>query len=169
MGALLAFVGCSVHDGSGGLKITVEDPHQRLGRPPWTIAAFNPYLGPEEKAALWAKGRAAPGKPYAVGFHDRWRVMDSMPFQEEHVGLALPALRPDGYFLARLEWDYDSRTAIRTPKASATAVFCRWGEIVPEPGAETLGLQVGYIKKDQRAGEYEIGVKVPPPRAKAVM
>ena len=170
-GALLAFVGCSGPDDSGALRIAVEDPHQRLGRPPWAIAAFNPYLGPDEKTAFWAKGQAAPGKPYAVRTdqHDHYRLIDTMPHQEQHLGLALPALRPDGYFLARLKWVYDPRTDLSSPKTEATAVFCRWGEFVPEPGAETLALHVGYIRHKPPVVEYVIDVKIPPPPTKGSM
>jgi hypothetical protein len=37
---------------------------------------------------------------------------------------------------------------------------------VPQPGAETLDLHVGYKRKTPPTVEYEIDVKIPPPPAK---
>ena len=77
-----------------------------LGAAPWSVAVFNPYLGPEEKLAVWASGQASPGRAYVVlrrNDEDVWRILDFMARDELDFGLVLGALRGDGYWLARLE------------------------------------------------------------------
>jgi hypothetical protein len=155
----LTLTACSVRDQfdpESGLRIAVEDPDKRLGSAPWTIAVFNPYLGPEEKLAVWAQGTAAPGQAYVVlrrRDEDVWRILDFMARDELDFGLVLPTLRKDGYWLARLKHG--------TPSGdTGTARFCPWGSIVPDDGVESLGLQSHPVKKEY-GFEYEVTVRIP--------
>ena len=156
----LVLPGCSMRDSldpESGVRVFIEDPTGRLGPAPWAVAVFNPYLGPEEALAAWAKGTAQPGKPYVVlgrADEDVWRILDMMPSDGSRVGLVLPALRRDGYWLARLGGE--------PPRGDtqATAHFCRWGSVVPEDGAEALGVRASPVKKDYGL-EYEVTVRVP--------
>jgi hypothetical protein len=160
LGILLTLTACSARDPfdpESGLRIAVEDPDKRLGSAPWTIAVFNPYLGPEEKHAVWAQGTAAPGKAYVVlrrRDEDVWRILDFMTRDELDFGLVLPTLRRDGYWLARLKHGTPSGDT------AGTARFCQWGSIVPVDGAESLGLQSRPVKKEY-GFEYEVTVRIP--------
>jgi len=161
LGAALTVAGCSARDSldpESGLRISIEDPGRRLGAAPWSVAAFNPYLGPEEKLAVWARGQASPGRAYVVlrrNDEDVWRILDFMARDELDFGLALGSLRGDGYWLARLKHgSSDGET-------TGVARFCRWGTIVPEEGAEALDIRARPVKKDYGL-EYEVTVRVPP-------
>lgn len=160
LGIVLTLTACSVRDQfdpESGLRIAVEDPNQRLGNAPWTVAVFNPYLGPEENLAAWAQGTAAPGKAYVVlrrRDEDVWRILDFMTRDELNIGLVLPALRKDGYWLARLKHQ------VPAGETAGTARFCPWGAIVPDDGAESLGLRSQPVKKEY-GFEYEVTVRIP--------
>ena len=160
LGIALTLTACSVRDQfdpESGLRIALEDPNKRMGNAPWTVSVFNPYLGPEEKFAVWAKGTAAPGKAYVVlrrRDEDVWRILDFMTRDELNFGLVLPALRKDGYWLARL------KTNSEDGDSAGTARFCSWGAIAPDDGAESLGLQSHPVKKEY-GFEYEVTVRIP--------
>jgi hypothetical protein len=165
LGAALTVAACSARDSldpESGLRISIEDPGRRLGAAPWSVAVFNPYLGPEEKLAVWARGEASPGRAYVVlrrNDEDVWRILDFMARDELDFGLALGSLRGDGYWLARLKHgSSDGET-------TAVARFCRWGTIVPEERAEALDIRARPVKKDYGL-EYEVTVRVSPAGAR---
>jgi len=161
LGAALTVAGCSARDSldpESGLRISIEDPGRRLGAAPWSVAVFNPYLGPEEKLAVWASGQASPGRAYVVlrrNDEDVWRILDFMARDEMDFGLVLGALRADGYWLARL------KDGSSDGERTGVARFCRWGTIVPEEGAEALEIRARPVKKDYGL-EYEVTARVPP-------
>jgi hypothetical protein len=161
LAAAVTIAGCSARDSldpESGLRISIEDPGRRLGAAPWSVAVFNPYLGPEEELAVWARGQASPGRAYVVlrrKDEDVWRILDLMARDELDFGLALGSLRGDGYWLARLK---HGSAGVET---AGLARFCRWGTIVPEEGAEALDIRARPVNKDYGL-EYEVTVRVPP-------
>jgi hypothetical protein len=165
LGAALTVAGCSARDSldpESGLRISIEDPSRRLGPPPWSVAVFNPYLGPEEKFAVWATGQASPGRAYVVlrrNDEDVWRILDFMARDEIDFGLVLGSLRGDGYWLARL------KQGSSDGERAGLARFCRWKTIVPEEGAEALDIRARPVRKDYGL-EYEVTVRVPPAAAR---
>jgi hypothetical protein len=173
LGAVL--VGCSVRDAfdpASGFRISIEDPHRRLGSPPWTVAVFNPYLGPERAFAERAQGATSPGAPYIVlrrADRDVWSFMDLMPRQGVEFGLVLPGLSADGYWLARFE-GADPRLAAsedaRREARRGQARFCRWGRIAPDAGAESLAIEARDVDKEYGL-ELAVTVRVPAQAASA--
>ena len=165
LGAALAVACCSARDSldpESGLRISIEDPGRRLGAAPWSVAVFNPYLGPEEKLAVWARGQASPGRAYVVlrrNDEDVWRILDFMARDELDFGLALGSLGGDGYWLARLKHGSSD------DEMTGVARFCRWGTIVPQEGTASLDMRARPVKKDYGL-EYEVTVRVPPAGAR---
>jgi hypothetical protein len=165
LAAALTVAACSARDSldpKSGLRISIEDPGRRLGEAPWSVAVFNPYLGPEEKLSVWAAGQASPGRAYVVlrrDDEDVWRILDFTARDELDFGLVLGALRADGYWLARLKHGASGG------ETTGVARFCRWGTIVPEEGAEALEIRARPVKKDHGL-EYEVTARVPPAGAR---
>jgi hypothetical protein len=170
--AVSASAGCG--GGKVLLHLTLDDPHHRLGPAPWTAIVFNPYLGPTptllldpKGPAFGARGTAAPGTPFVItgGLERLAQIMDVEADDAQDFGLALPALRADGYWRARLVRDMVlTPTDNPRPLRNGDARFCRWGEIRPGEEGEVLAIETQQV----HAGEvWELRLRVIIPDAAA--
>lgn len=158
----LVLNGCSMlADPESGFIITIEDPSGRLGPPPWTVAVFNPYLGPEPARATRTTGSAAPDEPFAILVRSRvenWRIQDRLVGDRSTVfGLVLPSLRADGYWLARVDHPLSGFDG------TGNARFCRWGHVEPDEDSEELAIAMRH-RKDAPGLQLETRVRIPAQR-----
>ncbi|WP_157899429.1 hypothetical protein [Luteitalea pratensis] len=155
----LVLSGCSMLAGpESGFIITLEDPAGRLGPPPWSVAVFNPYFGPEQARTTRTAGSAGPDKPFEVLVRSRmesWRIQDRLVGDRSTVfGLVLPSLRADGYWLARVDH------ALGGFSGTGSARFCRWGRVEPDEDSEELPIVVRH-RKDAPGLQLETRVRIP--------
>ena len=103
-------------------------------------------------------GSAAPDRPLAVlarGRTEEWRVRDLLVEDQSVVfGLVLPALRTDGYWLARVDHGRG------TFSGTGSALFCRWGHVEPDESIEALSIEVRH-GRDAAGLQLETKVGIP--------
>jgi hypothetical protein len=150
--------GCSVLQApESGFILTIEDPSGRLGPPPWKAAIFNPYFGAEEQLAFRFNGSVSPGRPFPIlsrHREDHWQMSDPLSEVEDlQFGLVLPALRADGYWLARVPREGAGSGS------TGSARFCAWRQLVPVADSETLAISVR--ERDGEGVQYETTVRIP--------
>jgi hypothetical protein len=154
-----ALIGCSIFSSAEpGYIISLDDPGGRLGPPPWKLAVFNPYFGPEQARAMHHAGSAAPGRPFLVATRntvEQWRVEDLVVRDQSMVfGLVLPPLRADGYWLVQVDHEPDVFSG------TGTARFCRWGQIEPDEHSEELQVTVRH-RSEAPGLQLETMVRIP--------
>ncbi|AMY11868.1 hypothetical protein LuPra_05135 [Luteitalea pratensis] len=158
LGGAIVFVALGCSSPKPALVVSLDDPDGRLGPPPWTLAVFNPYFGPDRDRAMRTVGSAAPDRPLAVltrGRPEEWRIRDLLVEDQSVVfGLVLPALRTDGYWLARVDHEPGRFSG------TGGALFCLWGQVEPDESIEALSIEVSQWR-DAPGLQLETKVGIP--------
>jgi hypothetical protein len=139
LAAALLSAACGTAVYTHQFEVTVNDPSGRLGAGPVDVSIFDKYAGYSETWAQQTMGVATASKPYAGTVNDqstRWAWDSSLPPRVD-VGLAVPAVEKNGYFVV------DMTLASGQPGAG-TARFARWDAFSPETDSSVPPLPVRY-------------------------